>query len=526
MCSRLGAALVCALLGLLTLSAPSSVSTGALAAGAPDCVSPTTDDATGAALRVRRGAYMNGVREPNVDEAYAEELRRWRRGNLRPVSAATRATGLVTIPVYAHVITRNDGTGDVSDARIDQQIDVLNASFGGATGGDQTGFRFVLAEPADRTANSTWYTMSHGSNAEAAAKSALHQGGRRALNLYFADIGGGLLGWSTFPADYAGAPTRDGVVILNATLPGGDGSAAPYHLGDTAVHETGHWLGLFHTFPGGCSQPNDFVDDTAQERSPGYGCEQGRDTCTAPGVDPITNFMDYSDDDCMHQFTPGQGDRMHDQVATFRNSAPTAQSQSLTGSAGVGTPVALAGTDPESDALTFEVLDGPANGSLTGSGAQRTYTPDPTFAGTDTITYRTVDVYGATSAPATVSIVVASAPDSEVQYLVEADDPQRRRSLGVRVTCQETDGSCAAAVNGVIVARKGSSTWTATLKADDAIIPAGGSVMLRPKLSFMKDLQLQLRLLAGYRAEAVFQIAVGDGSGNTETVTRQVQVVR
>ena len=216
------------------------------------------------------------------------------------------------VKLHVHVITNTSGQGAPSSSQINQQVSVLNAAYA------PYGVSFTLVS-TDTTANNTWYTAQPGTTAETQMKNALHLGTAQDMNLYTNNMGGGLLGWATFPSDYSRSPKMDGVVVLNASLPGG--SAAPYNLGDTATHEIGHWMGLYHTFQGGCSRTGDGVSDTPAERSAAFGCPTGRDSCTGtkyPGVDPITNFMDYTDDSCMFQFSAGQGTRMNDQWNAYR----------------------------------------------------------------------------------------------------------------------------------------------------------------------------------------------------------------
>jgi hypothetical protein len=223
----------------------------------------------------------------------------------RPLGAT-----LVTIPVYVHVIRSSSGAGDVSDSRIASQISVLNAAYA------PYNYQFSLVS-TDRTNNSTWYTAT-GGTAESQMKNALRKGSADDLNIYLNNMGGGYLGWATFPSSYQSQPKMDGVVVLSASLPGG--SAAPYNLGDTGTHEVGHWMGLYHTFQGGCNGNGDSVADTPAEKSPAYGCPVNRDTCrNKAGVDPIRNFMDYTDDSCMNTFSTLQGSRMDSMWATYRN---------------------------------------------------------------------------------------------------------------------------------------------------------------------------------------------------------------
>lgn len=226
------------------------------------------------------------------------------------------------IQVVWHSIRRSSGSNGITDAMITNSISVLNSAFSSA------GFAFTLTATTT-TNNDSYYSASFGSAAERAMKSALRQGDQATLNIYSTGVDqvSGILGWATFPSDYASNPTNDGVVIGTQTAPGG--TSSPYNAGDTLVHEVGHWLALFHVFQGGCSGNGDFVADTPPQSTATNGCPANQDSCSGGGVDSVTNYMDYSTDACMFQFTPGQISRMTTAWNTYRasgtgNPAPTA----------------------------------------------------------------------------------------------------------------------------------------------------------------------------------------------------------
>ncbi|MGA8987768.1 zinc metalloprotease [Aeromicrobium sp.] len=228
--------------------------------------------------------------------------------------------GSVAVPTVFHVVSDHTLSSTERDrwtTMISAQMKVLNDSFSGQTAADaaDSPFRFGLSD-ITWTVNPAWYTVTPGKT-ERDMKQALYQGDSETLNVYSADIGGGLLGWAYFPKGYNnGRDYIDGVVMLDESMPGG--TAGKYSLGDTLTHEVGHWLMLEHTFRGGCSASGDFVADTPREAIPQFNCPVGADTCATPGSDPIRNFMDYSKDSCMNMFTPGQVDRMNDAWTNFR----------------------------------------------------------------------------------------------------------------------------------------------------------------------------------------------------------------
>jgi hypothetical protein len=459
---------------------------------------PTTVSASSAA-RVSEEAAAAGVAEPNVAAAYERAL------DARPLSTrrAARVTGPIHVPVYIHVIQPNAGTGVVPQSQIDAQMDVLNDAFGGVTGGDNSAVVFDLVN-TDITFNPAWDNLEYGTPEEVAMKTALHEGGARSLNLYLVRLAT-LLGWATFPDEYTGNPLMDGVVVDSRSVPGG--TFAPYNEGDTGTHEVGHWIGLFHTFQGGCGPPGDLVEDTEPENGPHFGCPNVN-SCPGGRPDPVDNFMSYSDDDCMFRFTAGQTERMHALTAQFRNGAPVGANQSIT-APGAPVPVNIQANDPDGDPLSYAVSDPPDHGTLTGSGQALTYTPNGGYGGPDSFAVQATDTFAATGA-STVNIDVQSGLD------LKAKGNQKLNKLAVTGGCGAL--ACELTASGKIVA-KGSAKRASKsfkLKKANATANANGTAKLKLKLAKKKRNQLLNLLKDGYKAKANVTLAAG---GSTEKAT-------
>lgn len=275
-----------------------------------------------------------GFEEPSDDELL----------NIREIINAHRETKLqqhskdsqITFDVYVHVIRKSDQTGNLQRSTVEKQIDILNGGFRGdiplysecqgqgqqfTYGGTYaTPLRFKLREIIYHQDNDA-FDLSGSDDLRRRERI----GGCDVLNIYTGDYGD-FLGKATSPQNCAGDTQGDSVIINYKSFP--DLKMLPdYNQGDSLIHEVGHWLGLYHTFKGGCQDPNgDYITDTPFEDTPSSGCQIGRDTCVFDGEDPIHNFMDYSYDCCLYRFTQGQSEWMADMAEIYRISpSPTAE---------------------------------------------------------------------------------------------------------------------------------------------------------------------------------------------------------
>ncbi|MCA8951945.1 MAG: hypothetical protein KDE27_20720 [Planctomycetes bacterium] len=236
---------------------------------------------------------------------------------------------ILRIPVVVHVIQSTSGQGFLSAARVQSQITVLNEDFGAQAGtaganGVDTKIEFFLAttdpngQPTtgiDYITNNTWFQDSGNYWSTTAWDTS------RYLNIYTNQASGALGYVPDLPQGGSVlGTTADRVVVYYPSF-GRPGTLTPYHLGRTTTHEVGHYLGLFHTFQGGCGGSNcytsgDRICDTNAESGARFGCPTTSTSCG--NLDPVRNYMDYTDDACMQGFTQEQARRMRCTITSYR----------------------------------------------------------------------------------------------------------------------------------------------------------------------------------------------------------------
>ncbi len=239
----------------------------------------------------------------------------------------------IVIPVVVHVIYK-DAVQHITKAQIESQIRILNEDFSrreGSNGfntnevGADTKIRFALAkrDPKGQPTKGIVYKSTNIMQfniAEEKMKSCLTGGddpwpSDSYLNIWVCNLEQLYLGYSSFP----GEPAELDGIVCDFEYFGDIGTVVPpYHLGRTATHEVGHWLGLFHTWGDDeysldkCAG-SDFIQDTPNQETPSTSCYVGNHpSCNNEnqGGDMYQNYMDYTDDACMNIFTQGQASKM------------------------------------------------------------------------------------------------------------------------------------------------------------------------------------------------------------------------
>jgi hypothetical protein len=379
-----------------------------------------------------------------------------------------------TIPVVFHIIHGGTAVGagiNISQAQIIDQINILNADYKSAglnnslcpaaftsvkadceitfclATKDPTGA--VLAEPGiHRVA----YTSISGLSAPGAGysqstcdniiKPATIWNPIRYFNVWVTALGGGLLGYATFPVGTTiscisgtGSSTTDGVVCGSQYIGsiGSASTAAPYNKGRTLVHEAGHWLGLRH-INGDANCGNDCVSDTPTQDALHGGCISSAtpyhvNVCGAgssPNGEMTMNYMDYTDDACMYMFTLGQKARMQQcmvegtyrnqlsaSAATLCSTGPTAPTAAfnMASTTCTGSPVNTTNSSFGNPTPTYSWSSVSSTGVTFNPGVTAT-SPTITFAnpGTYTITCKATNSVGTNSTSKVITVTTCSAP--------------------------------------------------------------------------------------------------------------------
>jgi hypothetical protein len=179
----------------------------------------------------------------------------------RKQGSGYQANAPKVIPVCFHVVG-----GSIPRQSLKRDLEALNKAFSthsccdeslpwcnGECSTPETSIRFVMARSffghiiGTVKSPTGWFAcvrrrqassdMSPGSFGEMAVKRAMRRGDGRVLNIYYASLFDGILGYAYFPFNLNNQPILDGVVVERDSRVGG--SIAEYNEGDTLAHEVG-----------------------------------------------------------------------------------------------------------------------------------------------------------------------------------------------------------------------------------------------------------------------------------------------
>ena len=443
-----------------------------------------------------------------------------------------------SIRVVVHVIRNDAGSqGDISPEMVESGIRILNEDFNALAGtpgepGTFANLEFVLADedpdgnPTNGITysnNTTWF------NDGGSYWNSLAWDPTRYLNIYTTTAGGALGYVSGFPSE-PGFPgsQEDRVVVLWESYGDDAPYGPPYDQGRTLTHEVGHYLGLFHTFQGGCGSgscytSSDLICDTNSESGPNFSCSGGNpSTCGSP--DPIDNYMDYSDDVCMNKFTPEQVNRMRCSLLNYRPLIYEEGGSCSNGDPGFGSPA----VQPDSIIpVVLEDCDLDLDPTVAETAEVRVYSDFDTTGFTVTLTEDEVD-----SGTFSTSIEITSnqgfnglllyAPEGTSVYVEYLDQVDADGNTNVLVTSESiVDGTVEAPT--IEVGEFGASTAKVFITATEPLsttirygTSCGSLTQLAGPSGFSLDGELELEGLV----DGVFYsyvVEVEDEAGNLAT---------
>ena len=298
------------------------------------------------------------LRELRKDPAYQAREKKMNEDILRVLNRQVQVNGGAgtssdpyVLPVVFHIINTNPAS--VTDLQIANAVKDLNDAFSksgaySASGGADTKIRFALAQTdpdggitVGITRTTSFYYNNMNMNLEdTRLKNLVQWDPVKYINIWLvrniigeisATFSCGVWtrlnagGYATMPSGVNSSSPTDGIVITG--------------FGPLLAHEMGHYLSLYHTFEGyctnnDCTKDGDRVCDTPPDGTMASvsNCASPTNSCNTDTLsnysngffvrdttDQISNFMDYNNNACQNQFTDGQGARMRAAIATQRS---------------------------------------------------------------------------------------------------------------------------------------------------------------------------------------------------------------